>query len=113
MKNKTKLQPNPFLLLVIVNRHEGHNVVNILNKNKIESHINCIGHGTSESGIAELFGFGIIERDMVLSIIPNELNEKILDDLNNVFNFDEPHKGLALTIPVNKIEKKLLNLITF
>lgn len=112
MKNKKEKIKSPInLLIVIVNRHKGDSVVAALNEKNITAHVNCMGYGTSESGIADLFGFGIIERDIVASLVPSTESKNILEELNGKFNFDEPHNGLAFTVPVNSIEKKLFDFI--
>lgn len=111
MKNKEKIRSPIELLIVVVNRHKGESVIEILNEKKVSIHVNCMGQGTSESGIADLFGFGIIERDVVLSLVPSEKKESILEELNQKFNFDQPHNGLAFTVPINSVEKKLLDFI--
>lgn len=108
MKNKDSYIE---LLIVIVKRHKGHIVCEILNEYKCVNHINCIGHGTTDSEVADLFGFGIIERDIVVSVIASNKTEKILKDLDTTFHFDERHNGLAFTVPINSIEKNLLDLL--
>jgi hypothetical protein len=106
-----KMESPVDLLIAIVNRHKGHNVCEILNDYKVQMHLNCIGHGTAESTLADLFGFGIVERDIVISLVPVTISEKILNKLNREFHFNERHNGLAMTIPVNSIEKNLLDFI--
>ncbi|MFA6860140.1 MAG: hypothetical protein WCR30_01975 [Clostridia bacterium] len=99
------------LLITIVERHRGHEVCEILNTNQDVTHINCIGYGTADSEIADLFGFGISERDVVLSLVQSENSVEILKKLNEKFDFNKKNNGISFTIPVNSIEKKLYNLL--
>ena len=108
---KKKIDSPVNLLITIVGRNKGNEVVEILNKYKIFTHVICIGNGTSESGIADLFGFGIIERDIVISLIHVSTSSKILNSLDKNFHFNEKHNGLALTIPINSIEQKSLEIL--
>lgn len=110
MKRKKIISPID-LLIVIIPRHKGNKVCKILNDYKIYTHVNCIGYGTAESTIADLFGFGIKERDIVFAIIPTDKGEKLLDVFENEFKFEEKDNGLAMTLPINSIEKKLFDLI--
>ncbi|MDD4110334.1 MAG: hypothetical protein PHS54_02145 [Clostridia bacterium] len=105
---KKKIDSPVDMLIAIVGRHKGNEAIEILNKYKIFTHVICIGNGTAESDIADLFGFGIIERDVVISLIPVIKSTKILNSLNRKFHFKERHNGLAFTIPINSIEKKIL-----
>lgn len=105
---KKKIDSPVNLLIAIVGRNKGTDAIKVLNRYKIFTHFVCIGNGTAESEIADLFGFGIIERDVVISLAPVTNSTKILNSLDRKFHFKERHNGLALTIPINSVEKKIL-----
>ena len=111
MKIKNNNESPIDLLVVIVPRNDGRKVCEILDKYNIHLQLNCMGHGTAKSNIADLFGFGISERDVVFSIIPTEKGNELLDFFNKTFEFEKKDNGLAMTLPINIIEKKLFNLI--
>ena len=99
------------LLVVIVDRYLGEAVTQILEQNSIKAYIQCLGHGTAESEISDLFGFGIKERDIVLSFVVPNASEELLQKLNEEFKFTERHNGLAFTVPINSAEKQLLKIL--
>lgn len=110
MKKDVILSPID-LLITIVNRGMGEKVKETISEFNFKNHIELIGYGTAESEISDLFGFGIKERDIVLSFVESEKSKAVLDKLNEEFYFNERHTGLAFTIPLNSAEKSLVDLL--
>jgi len=110
MKKEPILSPID-LLITIVDQNSGEKVINFLKQKDVSYYVECSGHGTAESELQDLFGFGIRERDIVISLVNSKKSEELLHELNEIFGFNERHTGLAFTVPLNSAEKQLADLL--
>lgn len=103
--------PSPIeVLFTIVAKKEVDNVLKILNEFKEKNSIVVFGHGTVESEIVNLFGFGLLERGLTISIIKAENSSVLIERISKDLQFEtDEHVGLAFTVPINSIEKEFLN----
>lgn len=88
------------LMVVIVNRGKGEEVTKMLSRNGAKAQIICFGEGTAESEVANFFGFGTIERDVVLSLVDYERSAKALERVAKKMQFEKRHNGLGFTVPI-------------
>lgn len=89
------------LLLAILNDNPNSKIKSILNKNKIDIKIVTHGIGTASPSILDYFGLVETKKDIYLAVIPDYLEQKILNQLNKQFKIDSPGTGIALTIPIS------------
>ena len=106
-----KLPPSPIeVLITIVNLNETDNVLKILKEFGEINTLVVLGHGTAESEIIDLFGFGVIERTITFTIIQTKNSSLLVEKICNDLQFEtEARKGLVFTLPINSIEKNFLN----
>ena len=95
-----KQSPVLELMVVVVNRGKGEEVTKTLTRNGAKAQIICLGEGTAESEVANFFGFGTIERDVVLALVDYERSAKALERISKKFKFDKRHNGLGFTVPL-------------
>ncbi|MBQ4558279.1 MAG: hypothetical protein IJA61_02745 [Clostridia bacterium] len=102
----------PFEVLVcIVERGVGDKVNEILNVHDCPFHITTLGEGTAASETADIFGFGIVEREVIWALVDPIMSTKILKTLNDVLELEKPRKGIALTIPANAASNLMLDVL--
>lgn len=106
-----KLPPSPIEVLVtIVGPSETDNVLKILNEFGEQNTLVVLGHGTTESELIQLFGFGVIERTITFSIIQTKNSSALVEKINTDLQFEtEERKGLVFTLPIKSIEKNFFN----
>jgi nitrogen regulatory protein PII len=110
--DKTKPASPIELLVAVCEQNKASEVSKILNRHKENFSIIALGKGTAESDGYGLFGFGIMERDIVFAIINTYNIDKIIRVIARRMKFNpKDKKGIVFTLPVNSIEKQFLNLL--
>ena len=92
------------LIVTIVDRKVGKKVKKIFKKEGCNYHLSFVGKGTAPKEIFEYLGVGIIEKDVIFSVIDLELKDKVMEALKKKLHFDKPGKGVACSIPINAID---------
>lgn len=106
---RKKIKPPFEIMISIVDRGDGEKVAKLLEQNHI-NHIAILqGTGTAESEIAELFGFGVVERDIVVSLIDQERSKAMVELLYTDLNMGIEHSGCVFTISPSSATLDLLN----
>ncbi len=100
----------PFELLVaIVERGKSEKVSEILKVHDCIFTLTTLGQGTARSEAADIFGFGIVDRDVVWALVNPLMSQRILDTLNNVLELNQPQRGIAMCIPINSASNLMLD----
>lgn len=86
------------LLTVIVNRGKGSKVLRFVKKLGVTCASCLYGKGTVKSKPLELMGMDEVNREIVLIIIRANREQEILTKMNEKFQFNRPHHGIAFTI---------------
>ena len=108
---KIKIQSPISLLISIVDRDDSHEVEEYLSRHNLHSGIVFMGKGTAESEIADIFGFGMSDKDIIACIIPNEKKDKIVADINNITRVDIDKYGLNMVLKISSAGSNLLELM--
>jgi nitrogen regulatory protein PII len=74
---------------------------------KADVHVvdSLFGHGTVKASLLEQT-FGLVHEKnkiVIFAVAKRERTDKVLATLKDEFHFDEPHTGIAFTIPVEKM----------
>ena len=110
-KNENNKSPIEVLITIVAQKAVG-NVVKILDEFEENNYISVFGHGTVESEIVNLFGFGLLERAVTFAIIKTENSTALLEKISKDLQFEtDEGAGIALTVPINSVEKEFLNLL--
>ena len=110
MKN-TKIESPISLLISIVDRDLTQEIEKYLNEKNLIGGLAFMGKGTAESEIADIFGFGIVEREIVWSLINPLMSDKVLKTLNEVLELNKPARGIAMTIPASAASNLMLDVL--
>ncbi len=107
----TKIKAPFTMLIAIGDRGSANNVEQYLNENKYFGGIVFMGKGTAESDIADIFGFGISDRDIIACLIPVENKEKIIKDINKITGVETDRYGLNFVIDLQSASSNLLEIL--
>lgn len=99
------------MLFVIVSHIQYKKVASVLEQNNISHHSVLMGKGTAESKLGDIFGFGIIDRDIVSAVIKKKESSKILNELNTALNLSEEHMGVAFTTEISAVTSDIFELL--
>ena len=95
---KKKIKPPFEIMIIIVNYGEGDKVVELLKNNNIPLTLQMQGRGTAESDVADIFGFGVVERDVVACFVEEERSRALVEMVYTDLKLDMEHTGLVFTI---------------
>ncbi len=94
------------LFVTIVDRNMGNRVVKLFEEVGSHYHQIIYGKGTAPKEIYDYLGFGVIEKEVVLSLAPTDLVPFMIDVLRTELHFDQPGYGVACTIPLDSVAGK-------
>lgn len=110
MKKKTISAPFE-LMITIVERGKSEKVIDILKTHDCSYNLITLGEGTARSTVSDIFGFGIVEREVIWSLVDPIMSDRILKTMNDVLELSKPAKGIAMTIPTNAASNLMLDIL--
>lgn len=99
------------ILLAICDDEKGKDFEAFLSKKKLKNGILFMGKGTSESDIADIFGFGLSDKAIVAILVPETGQEKILKEVSDFLGIEKDSYGLAMLLEVNSTSSTVLDLM--
>jgi hypothetical protein len=110
---KLKMKSPLEMVTVVCNRGDGDIVLEILEANHIYNALIFNAEGTAESEVASLFGFGVVERDVVAALVEAEQCKAIVETLYSDLKLNLSKNGIVFSIKLSSATKQLLQLFTF
>ncbi len=98
------------LLTTIVDKDNEEPILKIYKKHKISFFVKTHGKGTGSSSLMEYFGLDDVKKNVTFSVIPEELETRLMHDLHKKLEIYKPGKGIAFTITISSSSKYLSNL---
>lgn len=95
------------LLFVILDDGNDYKIKDVFNKNNIKVKIATHCNGTASPSVLDYFGLAETRKNVYLGIIPDYIEDKILEQLNKAFSIENPGTGIAFTIPISSSNKYL------
>ena len=103
---------SPFeMLFVITSRNKLGLVDDVFLKYGICGNTTLMGKGTAASVLGDIFGFGIIDRDVVTAVVNSSDRLNVINDVSDSLNLTEPHNGVAFSININAITSDILDIL--
>ena len=91
------------LVVSIVERGQGKNMIKLYNGQKITHHFQCAGIGTATSEIMDLLGLDSKEKDVIFTVGKATLVNKLMKDLNNDLRGNARSKGIVFDIGIEAV----------
>lgn len=91
------------LMVSIVERGQGKNMIKLYNGQKVTHHFQCAGIGTATSEIMDLLGLDSKEKDVVFSVGKATLVNKLMRDLNNDLRGSARSKGIVFDMKIDAV----------
>lgn len=108
---QAKIKSPISILLAIVDKGRGEWIEEYLNSHKLKGGLLLFGKGTAESEIADIFGFGMSDKDIVACIVPISHQEKILKDITDLTGIEKDSYGLTMLLDINSASSSLLEML--
>lgn len=91
------------LYTIIVPRGQGDNIIRILKANRTSAYFLQYGEGTANNAIREILGIEDTKKDIVYSLVREDLVKDIKKEIDVYFVASKKNKGIAYTIPLKTI----------
>lgn len=92
------------LIVTFVERNKGKKIIKYFNKIGCTFHTVFIGKGTAPKEIYEYLGIGVVEKDVIFSVVDSASKDFLLKMLIQKFKFNKPGNGVACSIPIDAID---------
>lgn len=97
------------LLFTIVTRGLLQEVTQVLQSHGLEAQFATLGHGTASSEIRHMLGLGTTEKDVVLTLVPQQKLRRLLPELNSHLHLAKAGHGIAFAVALDGINASTFN----
>ena len=91
------------LVVTIADRGKGSRIREVCDKVHNAFHLNFMGQGTAPTRVLEYLGLSNSEKDIIFSVVPEELAADVLESLKHELELNEKGGGIAFTIPISSV----------
>lgn len=109
MDNKNIINAPVKWMVTIVERGQGQKVAQVFQEYQINIHLVTLGIGTVKSDILDYIGLGGPEKDILMSLVPSDQVNVLIQAMNQRLHFSQPGKGIIFTLPLSCITAAVLN----
>jgi len=81
----------------------------VINRFQLPFNVITHGIGTASKSMLDFFGLVETEKNISMSIIPDNLEVKIFDELNNYMKLKNVGNGIAFTVPLSSSSKYVMD----
>lgn len=111
MKKQDKVIDKFSVMLAICEDEQKQVLEQFLANKKLNNTIIFKGKGTAESEIADIFGFGLSDRIISATLVPQTGQEKILRELSDALGIESDTYGLAMLLDVSSASSVVLDMM--
>ena len=91
---------NSSLLTIIVDRGKGSKILQFASSHGLSEATGLLGRGTIKNELLKLIFMNEVEKEIILIVVPSDIEQSFLHELNMKFHFDKPNHGIAFTMPL-------------
>lgn len=95
------------LIVSIVERGQGRNMIELFSSQNVTHHLQCAGKGTATSEIMDLLGLDSLEKDVLFSAGKATLVNKLMRELNNELRGSARSKGIVFDMKITAMSHVL------
>ena len=97
------------LLVTIADKDRIERILKLFKRHKVSYSCSINGVGTASSSLLSYFGLDEVKKSVVLTIIPETLETKILYDLHNKLELYKPGNGICFSTSITSASRYLSN----
>lgn len=110
MKSKNNIEKFS-VLLAICDEDMNEKLEDYLRAHKLNTGIIFMGKGTADTDIADIFGFGMSDRCICATLVPEGSQEKILKEITDFLGIEKDTYGLAMLLKVGSASSVLMDML--
>ena len=93
----------------ITDKDKTERVLKLFRRYRITYSCSVSGTGTASDSLMSYFGLSDIKKNVIISVVPEFLETKIMYDLHNKLNLYEPGNGICFSLPITSASRYLSN----
>ncbi len=97
------------VLVTITDKGKGEKILRLYKRHKIRYSFLINGIGTASNSLMDYFGLDEIKKNVIISIIPEKIETKLLYDLHNKIEIYRPGRGIAFSLTITSATRYLSN----
>lgn len=109
-KDSVKIKAPIEMVLAICDKGLGNDLEKYIQSQGLRAGVMMSGKGTGESMVADLFGFGMDEKDILVALVPVEKTEKIVGGINAITGIEDDRYGLTMVLPLSSADSNIIDL---
>lgn len=109
--NIEKIKSPLRLIMSFTDRDVAKDLEEYLTSENMKGGIVFRGKGTAESNIADIFGFGIDDKDIIACLVPTEKVDTILANMREISGIERDNYGLIFVIDLQSASSNLLEFL--
>ena len=98
------------VFITISDKDKSERILKLFKRYKINYNCSINGSGTASSSLMNYFGLSDIKKNVMISIIPEFLETKIMYDLHNKLELYKPGNGICFSISITSASRYLSNI---
>lgn len=98
-------QSRIMMLYSVIGRGKGKAYKEMLNTKNIRFHIQMTAFGTAPSEMMDIFGLGSIDKDVVISLAPQNAIRVFTDELGRNVGVNTGYGGIMMSLPLTAINR--------
>lgn len=102
----------PKLLVTIVERGKGKEIIKLYNAENVRFHYQTIGHGTATSEIMDILGLDSRDKDIVLSCAAQSLVDQLVYRMSDELRGTVDTKGILFDLPLTGMSNVIAALLS-
>lgn len=95
------------LFVTIADKKKTDRIIKLFNKNSITNSCSINAKGTASNSLLSYFGLDDIKKNVVLTIVPELLETKIMYNLHNKLELYKPGNGICFSLRINSASRYL------
>lgn len=99
------------MLMSIVQLDMGKKLINMLKQKGIKMHFQSVGYGTAPTEMMDIFGLCNNNKDLIISIGPENIVKKVVNDFNNKFEDIGKYGGLMMIFKMSAINRLIMEIL--
>jgi hypothetical protein len=99
------------ILIAICDNEQEDVLMGFLERKKLKNSVIFMGKGTAESEIADIFGFGLSDKVISATFVPESRQEKLIKELTDELGIEDDHYGLTMLLETSSATSTVLDMV--
>ena len=110
-KNEKKIKAPIELVISFYDKKYGNELEHYINEKSMGVGVVCLAKGTADSNIADLFGFGMNDKDVLMLMTPTQHTMELIGGINAITGIETVDYGLTMVLSLSSATAPLISAV--